>query len=59
MGALIKPNGALTQLGQDIYQTEKKALGAKNLVEYIEAIIERYKQSGVKYLTRTIFSMFH
>lgn len=49
-GALMKPNGALTQLGQDIYQAEKKALGAKNLKEYLKALTERYKQPGVKFL---------
>ncbi len=47
-GALMKPNGALTQLGQDVYQAEKKALGAKNLREYLKAVIEHYKQPGVK-----------
>ncbi len=48
-GALMKPNGALTQLGQDIYQAEKKAVGAKNLTEYIQATIENFKQPGVKF----------
>lgn len=47
-GALMKSNGALTPLGQDIYQAEKKALGAKNLTEYLKAQIEHYKQPGVK-----------
>jgi hypothetical protein len=48
-GALMKSNGALTQLGQDIYQAEKKAFGAKNLTEYLKAVVENFKKPNVKY----------
>jgi predicted transcriptional regulator with HTH domain len=48
-GALMRTNGALTQLGQDVYQAEKKAFGAKNLTEYMKVVVERFKNPNVKY----------
>ena len=38
---LMKSNGVLTQLGNDVYQAEKAATGTKSLHPYIDALKAR------------------
>jgi predicted transcriptional regulator with HTH domain len=49
-GELMKTNGALTQLGQDVYQAEKKAFGAKNLTDYLKALVEEFKDPNLTFI---------